>query len=78
MSFARLATPKPRTAAEAYDQWFNELPEVERGYVLTALQSNMPGVDLRVALETDPDNPAPKFGKDVFNAWRRRVTGTVV
>ncbi|MGX9349182.1 hypothetical protein [Microbacterium sp. KNMS] len=74
MTFAHLANPKPRTATEAYDQWLNGLPEDERGYVLIALRSTMSTPELKRALEADPDNPAPRYGKDVFRAWRRAVT----
>lgn len=74
MTFAHLATPKPKTAAEAYDLWFDGLPDEERGYVLTALRSSMNSAELRIALESDSDNPAPPFGDTAFRSWRRKAS----
>lgn len=74
MTFAHLATPKPKTAAEAYDRWLAGLPDDERGYVMIALRSSMSNPELRVELEADADNPAPSYGDDAFRAWRKKVS----
>lgn len=76
MAFAdKLATRKPRTAAEAYNEWFNNLPNEEGNAVWAALQDPAwPHVELKPVLEADEDHPAPKFGATAFREWRRSLT----
>lgn len=72
MAFAdTLTRRKPRTAAAHYDEWFNSLPESERSIVVDALRDrDHTHAELKSILETDDDNPAPRYGMTAFREWR--------
>jgi hypothetical protein len=67
----KLETRRPRTAADAYNIWLAELPDVENQAVMEALRSkNWSNPELKPILEEDEDNPAPIFGMTAFREWR--------
>ncbi|WP_336630021.1 MULTISPECIES: hypothetical protein [unclassified Microbacterium] len=67
----KLEIRRPRTAAEAYDLWLDELPESERVSVTKALRSkSWSNPELKPILEEDEDYPAPVFGMTAFREWR--------
>jgi len=73
----RLTTKKPKTAAEHYEAWLDNLPDTEREAVVTALldRKAWPHVELKPILEADEDHPAPKFGATAFREWRSEISG---
>ncbi len=67
----KLETRKPRTAAEALNAWWQELPENEQKAVTTALRDKgWSNPELKPILEEDEDYPAPIFGMTAFREWR--------
>lgn len=72
----KLSYRKPRTAAEAYNEWFAGLPATERDAVAEALRdrSRWSNPELKPILEGDEDYPAPPFGDTAFRSWRSEFT----
>lgn len=70
----KLATRKPRTAAEHYDAWYDGLPDEEQAAVTQMLQdTKRSNGELKNIIETDEDYPAPKFGMTAFREWKASV-----
>lgn len=72
MAFAdTLTTRTPRTAAEHYEQWLANLPDTERNIVTDALtDGRLTHQELKKILESDEDNPSPRYGMTAFREWR--------
>jgi hypothetical protein len=68
----RLTTRKPRTVADHYMMWLDDLPAVEREAVVTALRDRVAwtNAELKPILESDEEHPAPRFGTTAFRDWR--------
>lgn len=72
----KLEIRRPRTAAEAYDNWLHGLSQDEHEAVLKALQNKeWSNKELKPILEGDEDYPAPIFGTTSFREWRAGFLG---